>query len=147
MSLTLRFFHYLGFLSFGGAVIHDFFKATLSSGYIFYDHISIKIFHFFSIPAFLIILISGILIIVQKPYYFKQEKWLQKKFIFSITIMIALIVGIFPEMKQFAISLSQTNGMPSSHLNIRFLISIIIVIVLLLLNLRISLKHRLLLSK
>lgn len=140
--MSLRFLHFMGVIFFGGFIIYDFLMRILSPGFFRFSSVTLEIFYFFTVPAFLLILVSGILIIVQKPYYFKQEKWLQKKFFLSILIMFILIVGIFPEMRKFAVSSQQGSGENSLHFDFRIFFSSLLTILFFLGNLLISLRHR-----
>ena len=143
MALFLRFLHQLGFMCFGGFLLYDFFTVLFSSSFSFFDQAHLRLFYFITIPAFLLLLLTGILLIVEKPYYLKREKWLQQKFIFSVIIMFVLILSVFPEMRKIA---GHPTGQPadiSSSLPLRFLLSSLVIILFLLFGLYISLHHRL----
>ncbi|OPX33143.1 hypothetical protein B1H10_06490 [candidate division KSB1 bacterium 4484_188] len=134
MIFFLRFVHYFSFMCFGGFFIHDFWIFIFSSSSI--PSVTIRIFYFITVPAFLILLISGVLLIVYNHYYFKREKWLQRKFIVVLGIMLLLIVAVFPEMKNMATA----KRVFSFPLKIVLLNGMIIL--LFLWNLGIALRHR-----
>ncbi len=143
MSLILRFLHQLGFMCFGGFLLYDVFTVLFSSSFRFFSDVHLRLFYFATLPAFLLLLITGILLIVEKPYHLKKEKWLQKKFILSVIIMFVLILSVFPEMRRIAGMQSGQPGDISFSLPFRFLLPALIIILFLFIGLYISIRHRL----
>jgi len=143
MSLILRFLHQLGFMCFGGFLLYDISTVLFSSSFSYFSEVHLRLFYFATLPAFLLLLITGILLIVEKPYYLKREKWLQKKFILSVVIMFVLILSVFPEMRRIAQVQTSHAGDLSSTLPWRFLLSALFIILFMLTGLYHSLRHRL----
>ncbi|GAB4366801.1 MAG: hypothetical protein Kow0042_06950 [Calditrichia bacterium] len=139
-----RLCHSVGIILFGGFILHDFFHVLFFAERLSSPEGFIRLFYFITLPAFVILLLSGIWLIVQKPYYFKTEKWLQKKFIIAITIMFILIIGIFPQMKPLALNFEFNSDFSPTNSVYPFLIFAFLIIILFFINLAISLRHRLL---
>lgn len=134
MLLSLRFFHHIGFMCFGGLILHDLLNLLFSSQLLLFGHTTFGIFYFVTIPMFVLILVSGILLIVHKSYYVKKEGWLKKKFVIMLAMMFVVIFGIFPETKSIVSS--------SPKFPLLFMVSILFLLILLLANLSIALSHR-----
>ncbi len=142
MSFTLRLFHILGVVCFGGFIIHDVFLILLSGGSLLFSPNFINFFYFITLPFLVVLLISGILLTVDQSYLVKNEPWLKKKLILLAGILFLLIVGIFPGFKR-AVQISASNSVPPKW----FVLSLIAIVVLWFSNLVLALKHQELVRK
>ncbi|GAB4335722.1 MAG: hypothetical protein Kow0037_16060 [Calditrichia bacterium] len=137
MITLLRFFHLVGIIILGGFVTHD------ALSYIFLEQTPqliadrLPLFYFVTLPAIIAVLISGILLIVLKPYYFRKEVWLQKKFFSTLVAMFVMFLGISTTFKEIA----QTGAVPQKFSPL-FYSSFIFVFFIVLYNLYLSIVWR-----
>ncbi len=142
MLLTLRFLHQVGAIGFGGLLFYQFLLFVLVRNKTPNLEIIVKIFYIFILPFFLLLVISGILLIVQRSYKFKYEKWLQQKFISAVVIMFLLTLGISPEIRNFTDSISSSKYSYSTDLSLKLILLTILVFALFIRNLSLALQHR-----
>ncbi len=115
MILSLRMLHLLGIVCFGGFITHDLVLFFLAGGNYFVNKPSINLFYFFTLPLFILLLLTGIVLTVQRMYILKKESWLKKKFAAAAAIMFLLILGVFPVLKQAALNPSTITQLPIKY--------------------------------
>lgn len=140
MKIILRFLHATGRICFGGFILYGLLIVSFQPDILLTSGVYLKIFYFFTLPAILLVVLTGILLVVLEGYLFKKEKWLQRKALISLVIMFLLPIGVSPAYRHLAVhSPSSFSDYSPGTL---FYLSSVLIVILFLVNLLIALRQR-----
>jgi len=96
MLFTLHFFHFVG-----NSVFLTVFLLVGVSGVLpgFSHQLLSELIFFVAIPALLVSIGSGILLVVERNYVVRQQPWLRQKGILTILVLLILILMVLPASK------------------------------------------------